>query len=288
MRVAKKMYRGGMNSSKKTSYKFNLSCDEKAKDLDYDTREWIQIQSQFDHSSSDYKIFSGLLDNNKNIVVKIGNTKLQEEYQIGKALNDCKNFIKFYCVFNCNNTLENVNVGSSLCKSQGNNIGILVMPYYPIGRIDKYEWNRNNFDVLKSVLKHIVCSLLYAFEKEGFVHRDTHLGNILLKKTKKRAIIYNQLEIGINNMLPVIMDFDRSALNKNPAAVKQVYIDIQRILTLVRSELDVKTNNSEIISVLNEYISKQTPVSEKIYERLCNLVDKQQIDFVVSELKLPW
>jgi serine/threonine protein kinase len=289
MMIAKKMNRGGMNSSKTTSYKFNLSCAEKAKELQYDTQEWLQIQSQFDHSSDDYKIFSALLEGKKNIVVKVGTaSKLTEEYEIGKVLSDCKNFIKFYCVFTCNNTLQNIDIEKSLCKSQGDTLDILVMPYYSLGRIDKYDWKRSNFNVLKSVLKHIVCSLLYAFVMKGFVHRDTHLGNILLKKTTKQSILYNKTEIETNNMLPIIMDFDRSTINKESVTVKQVYLDIQRVISLIRSELDIKINNSDIISILNNYISDQIPVTEKVYTKLCNLIDKLEIDFVVSELKLPW
>ena len=291
MNVAKKLQRAGMNSSKKNSYKFQLSCEQKASDLQYDTKEWIELQNQLEHTSSDYKIFTGLLEKKKHIAVKVGiSSNLKNEYDVGKSLHACKNFIGFYCIFHCTNDIKNVNVGKSLCKSAGNTLGILVMPFYELGRIDKYKWTRENFDVLKSVLKHTICSLLYAFEQTGFVHRDTHLGNILLKKTTKKSIMYTKdnIEISIHSMLPVIMDFDRYVLNKDEVAVKQVYLDIQRIVSLVRSELDIKINNTEIMSALTRYISKQTLVTKDVYQTLCSLIDSFQIDFVVSEMNLPW
>ena len=53
------------------SYKFNLKCQDRFNN-NPDTREWLNLQNKFDHSSSEFKIFQALLDKKKTVVVKIG------------------------------------------------------------------------------------------------------------------------------------------------------------------------------------------------------------------------
>ena len=36
----------------------------------------------------------------------------------------------------------------------------LIMPFYYLGNIEKYTWDRNNFDSLKNVIQHVCCSLI--------------------------------------------------------------------------------------------------------------------------------
>lgn len=243
--------------------------------------------SQIDHTSGDYKIF-------KAFIVKIGNkNKLKDEYEIASALNKHKlpNFIKFFCFFSCLNKLDEIDKNTSICSSSGDEQGIIVMSNYELGQIDKYNWNRSNFDILKNVLKHIISSLLYAYEKYGFIHNDTHLGNILLKKSKKNLIIYNHdIQLPGIGILPVIMDFDRSkitAIPNDPDGSKFVYADIQRIFYLISSELDIKTDIIDKNSILRTYISENTPISKDVYNTLFNIIDSIEISFIKSELKMP-
>jgi serine/threonine protein kinase len=296
LNTANRLEKNSMRKSPGTSnqtYKFKLTCQENI-DENNDTRSWIKLMSQIDHTSGDYKIFTALLEDKKSIVVKIGNkNKLKDEYEIASALDKHKlpNFIKFFCFFSCLNKFEQIEKNTSICSTSGDEQGIIVMSNYELGQIDKYKWTRSNFDILKNVLKHIISSLLYAYEKYGFIHNDTHLGNILLKKSKKNLIIYNHdIQLPVIGILPVIMDFDRSkitAIPNDPDGSKFVYADIQRIFYLISSELDIKTNMTDKISILRTYISENTPISKDVYNSLFNIIDSIEISFIKSELKIP-
>jgi len=290
---SEKMHKTNMSQSKSENYKFKLTCQDKVSSNN-DTKTWIELSSKIDHDSGDYKIFIGLLEKDKPIIIKVGNNeKLEKEYNIAQNLYNEKlpNFIKFYCYFKCLNNLDNITINTSLCAESGSEQGIIVMPYYNVGQIDKYKWTRSNFTMFKSVLKHTIFSLLYAYEKYGFIHRDTHLGNILLKTTKKKQIKYNhEIILEVDGMLPIIMDFDRSIITTDKTkdeSLKLIYMDIKRILLLSSSECDIKTNIDENISKINKYISESTPVSKDTYIIIASIIDNMNILFIKSEMKLP-
>ena len=290
---SEKMYKNNMSQSKSENYKFKLTCQDKVSNNN-DTKTWIELISKIDHDSGDYKIFIGLLETIKPIIIKVGNNeKLEKEHNIAQNLYNEKlpNFIKFYCYFKCLNTLENIDINKSLCSESGSEQGIIAMPYYNVGQIDKYKWTRSNFTMFKSVLKHTIFSLLYAYEKYGFIHRDTHLGNILLKTTKKKQIKYNhEIILEVDGMLPIIMDFDRSIITTDKTkdeSLKLIYMDIKRILLLSSSECDIKTNIDENISKINKYISDSTPISKDTYITIASIIDNMNILFIKSELKMP-
>ncbi len=293
MNNAERLFRQGTNADQVDSYKYKLSCENSIK-RSLDTTTWIELMKQIEHDSGDYKLFLALLQKSTSIVVKVGDSeKLSLEYRIGKHLHDhnVSNFINYFCHFSCLNYLKNVNVNKSLCSEHGNKIGIIVMPYYDLGRIDKYKWTRKNFDILKSVLVHIVFSLFDAYKACKFVHRDCHLGNILLTETKTPSLQYsNGHTLKVHGILPIIMDFDRSVLiEKQASGIKQVYLDIRRIFLLISSELDVKTNITEIgLPVIDNLIINETHIDDSTYEIFKNIIENLSIKFVMSELKLPW
>ena len=159
--MTQEMYRSSnhSNNNNNNTYKFKLDCSGDMSS--------VSLIQKFDHHSSDFKIFQGLLDERKKIVVKVGTISiLQKEYRIGKQLFESKlpNFIDFYCLLECKNKLSKVNVGTTICNNtETDDIGGLIMPLYSLGEIEKYKWNRENFDVLKNVIKHVCCTLLYTF-----------------------------------------------------------------------------------------------------------------------------
>lgn len=283
---SEKMYKNNMSQSKSENYKFKLTCQDKVSNNN-DTKTWIDLISKIDHDS-------GLLETIKPIIIKVGNNeKLEKEHNIAQNLYNEKlpNFIKFYCYFKCLNNLDNITTHTSLCAESGSEQGIIVMPYYNVGQIDKYKWTRSNFNMFKSVLKHTIFSLLYAYEKYSFIHRDTHLGNILLKTTKKKQIKYNhEIILEVDGMLPIIMDFDRSIIATDKTkdeSLKLIYMDIKRILLLSSSECDIKTNIDENISKINKYISDSTPISKETYIIIASIIENMNILFIKSEMKLP-
>jgi len=288
-----RLYPYSNSKSSSGNYKFKLGCQDKITEETPTTKEWLELTNQFSHSSDEYKIFQGLLEKRKHVVVKVGSSKkLLDEYDIAKLLSIMKlpTFISFYCVFTCFDTFKTLDKSTQyLCSpnQKEDKISVLVMPFLQEGQIDKYKWTRNNIDVFKSVLKHVVCSLLYAFENSLFVHCDTHYGNILLKKTKIQSIEYgNRQTLPVLGTLPVVMDFDRSVIQTDNQNCALVYGDIGRIMNLARSEIDVKLNISNDIP--NRYIMNKTPVTKAIYDELCNYIDSRQIDYVMSEKQLRW
>ena len=126
-------------------------------------------------------------------VIKVGpDLILQKEYQVSLIVSELKvpTFIRY--------TYD---------------VSGLIMPLYSLGEIEKYKWNRENFDILKNVIKHVCCTLLYAFTVTNFVHRDAHLANVLLRKTTRETIQYGDFSLPCLGILPVVMDFDRSDID---------------------------------------------------------------------------
>ena len=92
--------------------------------------------------------------------------------------------------------------------------GILVMKYYNSGCVEKYEWNENNFHILKNIIKQTLYAIIYAFETKGFVHGDLHSGNVLLIPTINKKIFYENKMIEPDLLEAVIMDFSKSKINQ--------------------------------------------------------------------------
>ena len=250
----------------------------------------LELYQRFEHSSSDFKIFISKLKQSRstNVVVKIGNVeKIQNEYQMWLLVQNTPNFAKFFSVFNCHNNLSNVNTGKPICSENNKPpIAAIVMPYYNLGRIDHYKWTRKNFDVLKSVLKHAACSVLKAYDDSKFVHRDLHLGNILLCKSTLKAIQYtDKTNIECLKLLPVIMDFERGAQSND---IRILYNDIKRMMMLIASELDdMKLDLSHVINALNNMASSSAPVTEHTYTTIYKNIDKIAILYLMSERPKP-
>lgn len=161
------------------------------------------------------------------------------------------------------------------------------MPYFKLGRIDKFEWSKDLIE-LKSVLKQTCFALLSAYEKHKFIHKDTHLGNILVKKNnhQNKTIQYtSNITLTILTYEPIIMDFDRSIIDSENNLVKLVYADIKRILSLISSELDMKLNVNS--NILNEFISNNTPINVSIYTIIEKTIDDIEYMYTTSKLKIP-
>ena len=137
-------------------------------------------------------VLKALYECNVNIILKFGILEsIDKEYKISEELMLLPNFIKYFCIIKCNDNIKNVinnkNTISNykICHYGNNEIGILVMKHYYLGCVDNYDWNENNFDLLKNIIKQVVFAIIYAYETKGFIHGDLHSGNILLKPIKK-------------------------------------------------------------------------------------------------------
>ena len=148
----------------------------------------------------------------RHIVVKIGESNFitKTEYENGEILKNLNGFIKYILVCNAEKIDENIK-------------DVLVMPYIKEGPIEKYNWTSENVDILKNLMIHTVLSMAVAFKSVGFIHRDLHLSNVLLKKinkNEKKEIRYEFskdviISVPIMGYKVVIMDLEKGELNTN-------------------------------------------------------------------------
>ena len=283
------------------SFKYKLNCQSKI-DTDVDnpeTKEWLQLQSKIKHMSSDYKLFRGLLDKTKSIVVKIGSDKLVYEYSIGEILDklNLPTFLSFNCMFSCNDdfkSLDSKSINNNtanrkyLCKKDGDKLVILVMPNVKLGAIYTYEWQTNNFKILQNILKHIVMSMLYSRYTLGFVHGDLHKDNVLLKKTTRKTLLYGELgSLDVLGYIPIIMDYDKSFIKSTMEINdKDVYDDVFRIIIGLCQDTNTVFDTANIITLIQNYSKTKTIISKEICEALCNEIDKFTIRYIKSEVEL--
>ena len=287
------------------SIKYKLDCQNIIdKSENSDTKDWLNLEKQIDHDSEEYTLYNALLEKNKQIVVKIGPEKLKYEYEIGNLLDTLKipTFLGYICMFNClddfykikgKSKAEKIFINSKrsfLCKKEGEIINVLVMQYITNGSIDKYNWNKDNFIILKNVIKHIVISLLYSALMIGFIHTDAHLGNIMIQKTKRKNINYGDfysLEI-IGSIIPVIMDYDRAIIQKDAVDLALVYNDVRKVFSLLDTELKIKFNISKLLDLLRILIINKIRITKEVCNEILSEIDKLEIYLdLTQERELP-
>ncbi len=128
-----------------------------------------------------------------------------------------------------------------MCHYGDNEIGILVMKEYNLGCVDNYDWNENNFDLLKNIIKQVAFAIIYAYETKGFIHGDLHSGNILLKSKRNNEITYNEKILILNELEAVIMDFEKSKLNQNNK-ISDLVRNIDKLFTSIINSNNMKHN----------------------------------------------
>jgi hypothetical protein len=266
-------------NTRRESIKFKLPCDDALKETGT-TNGWLAIKKLL--VDDRYNVLLGTLKNYKEVVVKFGSPNaIIKEYELSKIAHNHRipNFIKFLCLFTCNDDEEAIKHQNFICNGPGNVLGIIVMPYYPEGNLDNYHWNRSNLSVLKNVLVQAVWSLLYAYEQFNFLHGDMHIGNILLRKTKKTSLQYGEHSLNILGLYTIIMDFGRSFTKENAAV--EVYKSIDRLLSLTlnmtSSDLAIEYDKT----LLTEMIRKNTPITQETYLILKDIIDGLRIRYEI-------
>ncbi len=244
-------------------------------------------------NTNDITVLKSVINDNtitnkyRNIVIKIGkiNKTIEKEFMIGKQLEKEKiiGFINFMCLFFCfDNTYTNIkqNTLTSICSAKNmddQKKSVLIMPFIPNGSIRKFNWMHDNFDILKSVLQQTVMSIFIAYEKCGFIHGDLHLDNILLKKTKKSIMTYEQnIEIKTHGYKIIIMDFDSSFINIDIInGIEFYWLNLYNMISRVNSDLGnsngdkVSMNN---MSQITSFIETQR-INKKSYKNTSKLLD---------------
>ena len=210
-------------------------------------------------------ILKALYECDINVVLKFGILgSIEKEYYISQELLDIPNFIRYFCLIKCNDNIKNIinnkNTISNykMCHYGNNQIGILVMKEYNLGSIDNYIWNENNFELLKNVIKQVVFSVIYAYNKKGFIHGDLHTGNILLKPKRNCVINYENKTLNLNDLEVVIMDFEKSKLqqkNKITDLIKNILKFMTSIIsTCLKNDLIVNIDIDNVIKIKSIFI----------------------------------
>ena len=245
---------------------------------------------------------------NCHIVVKISRNsddKTKEfmavkEYRIGKALEGITGFIKYICLFGCyddtNSKFEHIEAGekpvavtTKICnandKIDENWKYVLLMPYIQEGSFESNSWTKDNVELLKNLIIHMVLSLATAFEKVGFVHNDLHWGNILFKETKIKEISYKlnknkTITVPTMGYKVVIMDFEKSVLDeKNPVLFWDNLQTFCKKVAGLKNENNesVDWENENIIAIIRNYKKYKMP-TENVVE-IIKLIEDSIIDF---------
>lgn len=268
-------------SNSNDSRKFKLECTA-------DTEKWLSLKKLIKGQySDDTIILEGILEAENEVVIKIGRMNvLKKEYDIGLTLKEYPNFIRYYCNFNCSESKENLDKIiegklSRVCSKEGKfDIGILIMPYYSLGDIENYKWKEEELGLLKNVLKQICFGLMYAYENTGFIHNDEHLGNVLLRKTSKKSLRYGDIELQLEGLYVILMDFEKSIINYSG----DIYTSIKKILHLI-----CVSEKSDIVLAYPEHkISKlqsaHTIITKQDYKTINDIIDEITIRYVKSKI----
>lgn len=269
-----------------SSYKLKLDCQARIKWDEPETRDWLELTQKFDHQSPDYVIFKGLLEKRHSVVAKIAFSAYNQEFELAKQLEGLHlpTLLNYCCRFECLDDRRSLNYSSSyLCKKTGDMIHVIIMPYVDGGQIDSWKWNRDNFDDLKQIMKHIVYTLLYAARNMGFIHNDLHVGNVLIKKTRRKEVSYGDFgALKVEGHIPIIMDYDRAYFSMENNWL--VYKDLNRLFSLFSVELPLILDTAVIQHTLNALLSRKAEPSIEICKELCKEVDTITIRFVKAEL----
>ena len=284
--------------------KFKLPCQTSVNAEHPTTEPWLTIETLLHYTDrADIAILKGTIGETKQIVVKFGaQLPLEEEYAITERLYDARipNFVKYLCYFSCKDTFadlfhQNYRSRPYICNGRDanpiNNIGCTVMPYYPIGSMKDYAWTEAELPALKNLAKQCCFSMLDAYVSLGFIHRDIHLGNVLLRKTKKRAIQYKHAELRVEGgMYAIWMDLERHMIvqDADPANAESGLKELYNAL-LITINMMCRSSNSDIVLEFNQRRlldrkSAGRPITPAFYAELGEDLDAIKLEYVRSKL----
>lgn len=275
-------------SRSKTSVKFTLKCQEKITLDNPTTKDWLKIVEKLDRN-----VLKGILFR-KQIVVKYDiPRKIIDDYNISEKLckNNIPNYIKYICYFVCPDNVSDIATKQFLCKAadvSNEILGFIVMPYYSLGSVGNQVWSSKDLNIYKSILKQICFASVYAFFEMNFVHKDLHLDNILLRKTKKETIFYGSVEVKTFGMYAIIMDFDR--LKVNNTRIHELFDSLYKVCTLsatIGEKSDIVLDVINLTQLLLAFSSRENAKSltcSGIIQELEKVIESVSIRYVKSEI----
>lgn len=205
------------------------NCQDKIDNqIDSDQEVWLILKDILRKRYRDViAVFRAILDGGKEVVVKTNNSiATEKEWRIGQMLQNIPGFVRYGCVFYCNEDYddllkENSKYNSTndeqqyklerntLCKSSGKSHGAIIMLYYPEGSL-KDSLSTLTKHEKRSIALQILFSMYYAYTKYNIILFDNHSQNILLKRSNRKYVEYFGYIIPIVNYEIRIIDFEKS------------------------------------------------------------------------------
>jgi hypothetical protein len=260
--------------------------------LKYDDTNYYELVNYLSKSSKynyEGELLKSIYDSNTNIVLKFGyEDDVKKEYEIIEILNTIPNFIRFFCfivmnddiknIINNNNTIPNYKMNYYGSKQ----VGIIVMPYYEFGCIENYNWIETNFDILKNLIKQVIFASIYLYETTGFIHKELHSGNILVKPKSTNTIKYDKKILILNELEAVIMDFNINLKSNQtnqpnqPNEVKKKEYLIKNIYKFI-SSIEYGKNMDKLNF---EYDFRKFSYDINLYDEFENIINEMKIYYL--------
>lgn len=232
--------------------KYVVTCQDRISAATPSTNEWLTLVGTLKAPTQKdvHRVLEGILEKRKRVAVKLSaSPSVYKEYKIAQELHDVPGFIRPLCYFECEDSYtefpSKTKEHTALCRGPGTSMKVLVLPFLEEGSMRSCNWAKKPAAVLHACLLQCMCSLLQVYEAKGILHSDTHLDNVLLKKTTVGEVEYmlggHRIAIPTQGYLIAIMDFELS-LREMPTnrgrAIGQVYDDI------LHAVFDLRYNDS--------------------------------------------
>jgi serine/threonine protein kinase len=214
-----------------TSYVLSNCQSKLNSSIENTNRHWIQLKKVFQNLDGKHiATILGVLEENSEVVVKIQPIYLaRNEFMFEQKLRSFRGFIEFGCMVTCGSSIDRIDKikdvkKEKLCDRKGDNIGIIVMPYYKNGSfkdfLESYKGtNKHKHTIHLAVLA--VLAYYAAYKKLGFVHGDFYSKNVIVDE----------------NYRPLIIDFEQSSFN-SPRKLSLFWRDIENFLNCIYPYVD--------------------------------------------------
>ena len=251
------------------------------------TDSWLQNPFSMDVNNEraivSALIHDGYARHNQKVVIKVGKSELiRKEYQIGERLKNVPGFIRYICAMQCHDDLEKYkkNAAFSICSKETHNdlMNVLIMPFMSLGSVRKYSWEEHPIEQFQSCLKQIVLSLYVAFEKDGFIHNDIHLDNVLLSRTRKSTISYEMLDGSVVTVPCAgirihIMDLENAFMPVDRRETKTLFRDLDHVVNDLKYAARLMSPDlAELNRFAFERSWSNTPLSDAL--QMLPMIDK--------------
>lgn len=285
------------NSNNHNSGKYLISCQEKITSENPTTAEWLEIQNQLKPTNfkDKNKVLLGVLQKRKKVVIKISDSNsIFHEYYIGDVLKEhnVPGFIQYICKFECNDDYKKYpdSKSTSLCVGPGDEMKVIIMPYYSHGSLKLHTWNPENYYVLKTSILHVILSLLQAYDSAHIIHNDIHPQNVLIAPTTKKSVVYiiegHQIELPTYGLRTVIMDFENALhIQSNYEQGWAIVLnDVKKVISSLSFEIDA-IDVPNIFQILSEIEKMQKDYNKPF--KMFNAISKLFENIIIKDKVKP-